>query len=169
MYWVVSAWRAKRNATQTGEPHAYRILRLAVLATTFVLLLSTWLRIGLLGRRFVPANATVQYIGVALTACGIALMTWGRHHLGQYWSDKVELKVDHQLIRSGPYAYIRHPIYSGVLLGVAGTAMVVGESRGVLAFGILVVNYIVKAKREERILAEKFGQAFTSIGSKPAS
>ncbi len=70
------------------------------------------------------------------------------------------LKADHQLIRSGPYAYMRHPIYSGVLLGVAGTALLVGEWRGVLALALLLTNYTIKAKKEEAILSDHFGDQF---------
>jgi protein-S-isoprenylcysteine O-methyltransferase Ste14 len=95
-----------------------------------------------------------------LALAGITLALWARLHLGRNWSDKVVLKVDHELIRSGPYAYLRHPIYSGVLLGVAGTAIVVGEWRGVIAFCMLLVNYSIKARREEKILSVQFGEAF---------
>jgi protein-S-isoprenylcysteine O-methyltransferase Ste14 len=98
--------------------------------------------------------------GFVLALAGITLALWARLHLGRNWSDKVVLKVDHELIRSGPYAYLRHPIYSGVLLGVAGTAIVVGEWRGVIAFCMLLVNYSIKARREEKILSVQFGEAF---------
>jgi protein-S-isoprenylcysteine O-methyltransferase Ste14 len=70
------------------------------------------------------------------------------------------LKLGHQLITSGPYARMRHPIYSGVLLGVAGTALVVGEWRDALAFCLLLTNYAIKAKREEKILARAFAEGF---------
>lgn len=68
--------------------------------------------------------------------------------------------MDHKLIRSGPYAYMRHPIYSGVLFGIAGTALAVGELRGVLAFAILLTNYTLKARKEERLLTTQFPQEF---------
>src|SRR6266581_2379976 len=102
---------------------------------------------GILGRRFVPQFPAVQYSGFFLTLSGLVIALWARMHLGQHWSDKVVLKADHQLIRSGPYAYMRHPIYSGVLLGVAGTALVVGEWRAATAFMLLLTNYWIKAKR----------------------
>ena len=70
------------------------------------------------------------------------------------------LQADHKLVRSGPYAYMRHPIYTGVLLGVAGTAVVLGEWRGAAAFLLLLTNYIIKARREEKILAQQFGEEF---------
>ena len=158
LYWLVSAWRT--NATKTGERRAYRLVRVSILILTFVLLLTPWLRRGLLASRFLPDNSLPRNLGLALALCGLALTVWARHHLGQYWSDKVEIKVDHQLICSGPYARMRHPIYSGVLLAVAGTALAVGEWRGVLAFLVLLANYSLKAKKEERVLATQFGDAF---------
>ena len=91
---------------------------------------------------------------------GIAVALWARIALGQYWSDRVIVQANHQLVRTGPYAYMRHPIYSGVLLGVLGTALVLGEWRGVLAFAILLTNYWVKAKREEHILCSQFSEEF---------
>ena len=70
------------------------------------------------------------------------------------------LKSDHQLVRSGPYHYLRHPIYSGVLLGILGTAIAVGEWRGVLALALMSANYFVKARREEHVLIEHFGAEY---------
>lgn len=155
----MSARRTEKSATH--EAPAWRVARLAILTTTFVLLLSPWLRIGPLAWRFVPDTTLGRWLGVGLTGSGILLCVWARLHLGRYWSDKIVLKVDHRLVRSGPYAYLRHPIYSGVLLGIAGTALAIREWRGILALLLLGTNYLLKAKREERILAASFGEAFT--------
>jgi protein-S-isoprenylcysteine O-methyltransferase Ste14 len=158
IYWAVGARQS--GTAQTTEPNRFRALRLGILATTFILLLAPWLGIGFLNGRFVPDNRATRWIGVALMIAGIGLAISARRHLGQNWSDKVELKVDHQLIRSGPYAYLRHPIYSGVLLGVAGTALAAGMVRGGAAFLLLLSSYAIKAKKEERVLAVKFGDVF---------
>lgn len=107
-----------------------------------------------------PHSAEVAWLGVAITVAGIALAAWARQSLGENWSDKIVLKVDHQLVRNGPYAYLRHPIYSGVLLGIAGTALAVGEVRGILALVLLGSSYWVKAIREEKVLVSQFGDAF---------
>ena len=158
LYWLVSAVGTKKNAV--NEAASSRLLRLSILCLMFTLLLTPRLRFGPLAWRFVPDHASVRELGIALTVAGLALCIWARRELGEYWSDKVVLKVDHQLICSGPYAYLRHPIYSGVLLAVAGTALAIGEWRGVVALTVMAVNYWAKARREERILAEKFGESF---------
>jgi protein-S-isoprenylcysteine O-methyltransferase Ste14 len=157
-YWIIAGRRRKPD--QTTEWRFYRFFRLLVLALTFTLLFSNWTALGPLRRSFLTPDSFIPYVGFMVTLAGMALALWARTHLGEYWSDKVVLKVGHQLIRSGPYAHMRHPIYSGVLLAVAGSALVLGEWRGVVAFLILLANYAIKAGREDRILAASFADRF---------
>ncbi|MBO0910206.1 MAG: isoprenylcysteine carboxylmethyltransferase family protein [Acidobacteria bacterium] len=159
VYWIAAGIRSKPE--QTSEPPIYRVLRLIIVVIVFALLFDRWTAaLGWLGSAFPAHRPLLAYIGFVLALAGIALAMWARIHLGQFWSDKVVLKVDHQLVRTGPYAYLRHPIYSGVLLGVAATALVLGEWRGVVAFLILLVNYCIKARREDRMLAGQFQEGF---------
>ncbi len=158
LYWLVTAVGTKKTAV--NENTGLRVFRMAILALMLVLLMTDWLRVGPLAWRIVPRHAGVVWLGAALTGVGLMLAIWARWYLGRNWSDKVVLKVDHELIRSGPYRYLRHPIYSGVLLAVAGTTLTVGEWRGVAALVLLGTNYYVKATKEEKILAANFGQAF---------
>jgi protein-S-isoprenylcysteine O-methyltransferase Ste14 len=102
IYWAVSARQS--GAAETTEANRIRALRLGILVTTFVLLLAPWLGFPFLNVRAYPDNFAVRWVGVVLTTAGIGLAISARRHLGENWSDKVELKVDHQLIRSGPYA-----------------------------------------------------------------
>jgi protein-S-isoprenylcysteine O-methyltransferase Ste14 len=158
VYWLLAARRGE--AERTSEQPVYRFLRILLLVITFTLLFEPRTAVGFLGQRFLPRRPSIAYTGFALAIAGIALATWARVRLGQYWSDKVVLKVNHRLIRSGPYARMRHPIYSGVLLGVAGTTLLLGEWRGVLAFVLLLTNYAIKANREDKILADAFAEDF---------
>jgi protein-S-isoprenylcysteine O-methyltransferase Ste14 len=158
VYWVASALRTKK--TESGERSWLRFGRLAVLVVVFDLLLSRKMAVGWLGNRFVSAIELWKWTGIALTVAGLGLCLWARRELADNWSDKVALKVDHELIRTGPYKLLRHPIYSGVLLAMAGTALAIGEWKGVVAFSVMVINYAIKASREERILVNKFGQAY---------
>jgi protein-S-isoprenylcysteine O-methyltransferase Ste14 len=158
LYWLIAARGVK--AARTTESPAYRVFRLLLLAITFTLLFAKLTALGFLGRTVFPSPHLLEYIGLVSAVVGMALAVWARVSLGQYWSDKIVLKADHQLIRSGPYARMRHPIYSGVLLGVAGSALAVNEWRVVLAFLLLLTNYTVKAKLEDKILAESFPKEF---------
>ncbi len=158
IYWLISALGTKKIAV--NENTGMRTFRLAILVLMLILLMTDWLRIGPLAWRFMPRHSGMVWIGVALTVVGAALAIWARRTLGRNWSDKVVLKVDHELIQSGPYRYLRHPIYTGVLLAVAGSALTIGEWRGVAALVLLGTNYFIKATREEKILAANFGEAF---------
>src|SRR5215472_5974191 len=162
LVWAAAAlyWTAPVNAAQSGEFKWYRPLRLVVLAATFALLFWDATGVGPLGKRFLPKTLDFGLLGFALALGGMAIALWARFVLGQFWSDRVIVQADHQLIRTGPYAHMRHPIYSGVLLGVLGTALLLGEWRGVLGFVLLLTNYAVKAKREEQILADRFRDQF---------
>jgi protein-S-isoprenylcysteine O-methyltransferase Ste14 len=163
LYWIAAA-ASRRSPVklqpQTAEPHFFRVARLSILAITFALLFWQRLEIGILGRRSLPDWPALDYAGFVATMAGLGIATWARVHLGKNWSDKVVIRAGHQLIRTGPYAHLRHPIYSGVLLGVLGTAVGLGEWRGMIAFLLLLTNYAIKARQEDRLLAKNFGDDF---------
>ncbi len=155
-------WAAPAKGPQSAEFKWYRLLRLVILASVFALLFWKATAVGFLGKRLVPHISVLGWIGFVAAILGMVVTSWSRIALGRYWSDKVILQTEHQLIRTGPYSCMRHPLYSGVLFAVLGTALVLGEVRGLLSFVILLVNYAIKARREERILAERFGPEFNT-------
>ena len=112
---------------------------------------------GLLAWRFAPDTALVGWTGAIITAVGVAIAIAARFFLGKNWSGWVTVKKGHQLIRSGPYAVVRHPIYSGILFGVLGTAIVVGEVRGLIALAFAALGLRLKSLQEERFMEEEFG------------
>jgi len=85
---------------------------------------------------------------------------WARVHLGGNWSGIVTIKHDHELIANGPYAIVRHPIYTGLLVAFIGSAMARGEWRGVLAVLVAWLALWRKLRVEENWLAERFGQQY---------
>ena len=157
-YWVWAARTQKR--VQQREPIAARLLHIAYMAGAFILLFSNDPRLAALNRRFVPGLPWIATLGAVLTCVGIAFAIWARRHIGRNWSGQVTIRKEHELIRTGPYAHIRHPIYTGLLLAVAGTALVIGQYRALAALAVLWVGFTVKAKREEAILERQFGPAF---------
>src|SRR5579884_4124777 len=112
---------------------------------------------GWLARPFVPATRTVAYAGLALVFAGISFAVWARFYLGGNWSGVVTVKKDHNLVRQGPYAIVRHPIYSGLLLAILGSVVVYRELRGVIAVVLFLVMLRLKSLTEERFMTEKFG------------
>jgi protein-S-isoprenylcysteine O-methyltransferase Ste14 len=157
-YWAVSAF--KTRATVRREAFLARYGVMFVEALGFTLLFNNDANIGPLGRHFLPGTMASAIPGILLTWAGIFIAVWARYHLGQFWSGRITLKEGHQLIRSGPYARLRHPIYTGLDLAAIGTALVIDRWRCVAGVCVIVIGFVIKAKREEALLAGQFGEAF---------
>ena len=158
LYWLVSA--LKRKKTKQRETWSQRFRYVLPLVVASYLLVRPEARYGWLGVRVVPASLAVEWIGVLPTAAGVAVALWARWHLGANWSGVVTLKEGHELIRTGPYRTIRHPIYTGILLALLGTAVAMGEMRGLLAVAIAWLSFYWKARREESFLTQEFGEKY---------
>ena len=156
--WIVAGLWVK--STKASEPLSSRLAYGSLMAAGFYLLFSRKPPFGLLGTRFISDEHWVLIAAIVLTFAGTGLSIWARLILGENWSAKVTRKVDHELIRSGPYAFVRHPIYSGLLLATIGTAIFVGEYRGLVAVPLVLLSESIKARREERFMIEEFGQTY---------
>jgi protein-S-isoprenylcysteine O-methyltransferase Ste14 len=158
LYWLVSA--LERKKTKRRESWSQRLIYVLPLIAAFWLLSRPETHFGILGARFLPASLLSEWTGVVLTAAGVGVAFWARWHLGANWSGVVTLKEGHELIRTGPYRTIRHPIYTGILLALLGTAVALGEVRALLAVALASVSFYWKARREESFLTEEFGEKF---------
>jgi hypothetical protein len=97
---------------------------------------------------------------------GPVFSVWGRLHLGTNWSQAVTVKEDHELITTGPYAFVRHPIYTGLLVGILGSAIAVGEWRGLLAVILAIAALWPKLRLEEKWLRAEFGEPYEAYSRK---
>ena len=113
---------------------------------------------AILRARVVPMGSQLPLLGAILVAAGLGLAVWARWHLGRNWSSTVTLKEGHTLIQSGPYRKIRHPIYTGLLLALIGTAAAIGEWRGVLAVACAFIGVRWKIRVEEERMGRTFPQ-----------
>jgi protein-S-isoprenylcysteine O-methyltransferase Ste14 len=163
-YWLVAALGRKK--TKRSESLFSRLSYTLPLLAAFVLLASLRAHRGWLGIRFLPFSAATEWIGLVVTIAGLLIAVWARRNLGGNWSGMVTLKEGHELIRSGPYRRIRHPIYTGILLAFLGTAIGLGRVAGLIGFAILWASFWVKARREESFLAQEFGAAFDAHRSR---
>jgi len=112
--------------------------------------------------RFLPLSLLILIVGVAISLLGLALAIWARRILGRHWSGRITIKVDHELIRTGPYKLVRHPIYTGILAMYTGTAIVSGSCLALLALAMALVAYARKIRLEEANLRTAFGPAYES-------
>lgn len=115
---------------------------------------------GWLGRSFMPHTEAVALTGLALTVAGCLFAIWARATLGSNWSARAAVKADHELVTRGPYALARHPIYTGILLAVAGTALARGRWVGLIGLVLILAAIRIKIGQEERMMLDQFPAAY---------
>jgi protein-S-isoprenylcysteine O-methyltransferase Ste14 len=150
-YWLIAA-RGNKPVART-ETRTSRLSHYLPLAIGVVLL-------NLPGGRWLPYSEASFWAGTALVAAGLGFAIWARVHLAGNWSGTITLKQDHTLTRTGPYAWVRHPIYSGLLLAVFGSDVTSGRWIGLLGVLAIALAFLLKIRTEERFLAAEFGQDF---------
>lgn len=154
LYWIVSAFRVKRTVERAGG-WWWRIVTLAVLAFFFSRRGGVLAPIG--GSRIlIPRSAASEVTACILTVAGLAIALWARTILGRNWSGLVVFKEGHELIQRGPYHYVRHPIYSGLLLMLLGTVVLLGRASGFVLLALVFVGLLIKARMEERLMTSHF-------------
>jgi protein-S-isoprenylcysteine O-methyltransferase Ste14 len=157
--WLISWFAAAAwSSRTTGRPNAvgeklYRVLTAAGAILLF----------GHPNWRWVAATlwrlgSAAQWTLVAVTMCGLAFTWWARIVLGRLWSSGVTRKVDHEVIMAGPYRFVRHPIYSGIILSLLATAALLGTTAGLLGAALIVLGTFMKARVEENFLRRELGE-----------
>ncbi len=102
----------------------------------------------------------VQLAGFCVTVLGLGFAAWSRDILGRSWSARAVIQVDHRLIIAGPYAYLRHPLYTGILLALAGTVIAESAYPALLGWILAAAYFRTKARREEMLLEAEFGSEY---------
>jgi protein-S-isoprenylcysteine O-methyltransferase Ste14 len=156
-YWVLAAQDARLKRVRL------RSARSPVRGALYIaggLLIFSSPSLGILDERFVPAVVEVGAAGWVLTVLGMLFSIWARVSLGRNWSGRVVLKQGQQLISTGPYALVRHPIYTGLLTALAGSVVYDGRWRALLGLACFAVSFWLKARSEEGLLEGEFGDEY---------
>ena len=155
LIWLISAFGTKKTARR--EPFGPRLVYILIGVVGAVLIASDRLPWSPpMNLRLWPRSAPGYWIGLAVLLAGVAFAVWARVHLGRNWSGTVTVKQDHELIRSGPYGYVRHPIYTGLITGLIGTAICSGTLRAAIGVAIISAALYVKSRTEELFMRETF-------------
>jgi protein-S-isoprenylcysteine O-methyltransferase Ste14 len=159
LLWGVAALAQKRTVRRESAASRLGYVLVAVVGG-IVLAPHPGLSPGLLSTPLLPKGPFYSILGFGLTIAGLAFAIWARVHLGRNWSGAVTIKENHELIRSGPYAEVRHPIYSGILLALLGTVIVLHNTRWLLVFGLGILALRLKSLREEEFMTQQFGAEY---------
>jgi protein-S-isoprenylcysteine O-methyltransferase Ste14 len=153
--WALAALTAKRDAP--GTRRRWFIYRLGVLALVYILIRYTDF-FNLIGS-YRSSNLIIEGLGVVLTVLGVGVAIWARLYLGRNWGMPMSQREDPELVTTGPYAYVRHPIYSGILLALVGSALTLGASFAIF-FLVSTFYFLYSAPIEEKNMAQRFPDAY---------
>jgi len=147
--WVALAPATKRTVERRRVPVRLLVLLLVAVVVTA--------RAGAQGHAVLwHAGPVFSLVALAVVAAGMAFAVWARLTLGRNWSGAVVRKEDHELVERGPYALVRHPIYTGLLAMLLGTLLLTGLVADLVVFVGVVVGLAFKAREEERLMLATF-------------
>jgi protein-S-isoprenylcysteine O-methyltransferase Ste14 len=149
IYWLVSASSSKESVEGGWRT------RLTGVTAVGIFLIAGVFRLG----RLAAHSLILAAVGALLFACGIALAVWARLHLGRNWGAPMTQRADPELVTSGPYRLIRHPIYTGLLTAMLGTALV-NNLLGLVVVAVLVPYFYYCTIVEDRNLAAAFPETY---------
>lgn len=155
LYWSFAA--RDQAPTLRSEARWSTLLHQSLVTAAFALIVFP---VPGLFQRILPDWRGLTIGGWALVGAGALFAIWARRHLGGNWSREVRIAVDHKLVRTGPYRFVRHPIYTGALAMYVGLALSSGRINALLGLALVLLAYWRKTTMEENLLAREFGAAF---------
>lgn len=164
--WLVLARNVKVTARR--QDTLPRLLNMALLVSAAAILAVPHLPVTALELHLLPSSQWKLWagLGAALTFLGLLFTVWARIYLGRNWSGVAAVKADHELITGGPYAWVRHPIYSGLALAFVGMAVAGGEWRGVLAIVLVLAAIVQRILVEEGFMRQQFGVGYENYAKR---
>ncbi len=158
--WLVAAVSTKRTVYR--ESRAQRLRYWVLLVIAYLLLVHGRQLPYPLNLRVIPHVAPIGWAGALLCMAGLAVALWARAILGRNWSGVVTLKEGHELVELGPYRFVRHPIYTGILTMFFATALVQGHVAGFAGVLLTFASFWIKLGREEKLMLQQFPERYAA-------
>ena len=151
LYWLIAAFSMKKGRVPWSRELGIRIV---IIAIVFVLI-----RVGAFRGHSLDTGTWRAGVGLALFAVGLGFAVWARVHIGRNWGTPMTQKLEPELVTSGPYRLVRHPIYTGILVAAVGTAVALGW-QWLIAVGLAGIYFVYSATVEERYMTEQFPDTY---------
>ncbi len=158
--WIIGAFTSKQNVRSQSWASRFGMVAIAMVEYWSLFWIARYF--GVVYRRFLPGSAIYLWVGLFMTIAGVIFAIWARITLGRNWSGTVTVKQNHELIRTGPYALTRHPIYTGIAFAVFGTTIFDGKIRSLIFVVAMLTVLIQKMKIEEQFMTDEFGSTYAS-------
>jgi protein-S-isoprenylcysteine O-methyltransferase Ste14 len=164
LFWFISSWRTKKRSKTPAQARTKSVaIRLGI-----AILIISLVQIPSVGREMAGINlghtilgsTAIRLAAFGLAICGMLFALWARITIGRNWGVPMSLRENHELVTSGPYAWVRHPIYSGLWLAMAGSGLFYLATFFTFIALLLTIYYIIAAFREERTMLETFPQQY---------
>jgi protein-S-isoprenylcysteine O-methyltransferase Ste14 len=163
IFWLI--WLAYWIASMFGnKPAVYQanwLWRFSALLVVVAIVALWWTFPNFFDRRLLPRSFSKALVGTILCGLGVAFSIWARAILGRNWSSNPTIKEDHELVQTGPYRLVRHPIYTGILLAVFGTSLASAKVGDLVLILTITIMLIVKLRIEESLMQRQFAEKYT--------
>jgi protein-S-isoprenylcysteine O-methyltransferase len=160
LFWLINAFTNKRTVERQSGGSRLRYSIFFLLALWLLFWGGRYRSHHFLSLVVLPHSTAMNLAGLVLTVLGLVLAIWARVVLGGNWSGTVTFKENHELVQSGPYALVRHPIYTALLLMYLGTALAIGTVGALIGLPIFFLSFWIKFRQEEVVMITHFGDQY---------
>lgn len=158
-YWLISAFFVKRTIERSSSIGWRFITIIGVIIIIFLVKIIPQ-SAQILTSMIISNTLTSAIIGSLITILGLTICIWARTTIGRNWSGSIVLKKNHELVTNGPYKFIRHPIYTGMITMMIGTSIYYGYTSIFLATILAFVGFVLKSRQEEKLMIKHFGKRY---------
>jgi protein-S-isoprenylcysteine O-methyltransferase Ste14 len=160
-YWLISAFFVKKTIERSSSI-GWRLITpiIGIIIIIFLVKIMPQGYAQILTSIIIPNTLTSAIIGSLITILGLAICIWARTTIGRNWSGSVVFKKNHELVTNGPYKFVRHPIYTGMITMLIGTSIYYGYASIFLIPILAFVSFALKSRQEEKLMIKHFGKKY---------